>query len=238
MSSQNSKSPESGRTAWRQDLTSLIYFAIAFACLVRWGSPSPLSRVNLYTGGFFALTFLWLLHLRKMNRMAMWSEESKTEFTGVEYDPDAKTRLGRLFDLWPLVDLIMIFVYAHWRLFPALERESLQAAGLILYVLDLAFVIWIDSYLIGFFACERPDRQIITDGPYRYIRHPRYSAILTYRVIYALVFASVIGWAMVAIWLVAVTRRIKVEEDHMKNLFGTGYETYALKTTRLVPRVY
>ncbi|HKV42475.1 MAG TPA: isoprenylcysteine carboxylmethyltransferase family protein [Blastocatellia bacterium] len=229
---------ETTKTSWRSDLNSLAYFMIAFACLIKWGTASPWSRVNLFTGGFFVMTVAWLLHLRGMNKTTLRSEESKTEFSGVDYDPDAHTKLGRLFDLWPVVDLFIIIEYAHLHLVPALEQTSLQAAGLALFVIDFIFVLWIDSHLVQFFARDKPDRQLITEGPYRHIRHPRYAAIMTYRLVYALIFASVIGWFMVAVFALAVSRRIRFEETHMQGLFGEQYEAYARRTARLVPGVY
>jgi protein-S-isoprenylcysteine O-methyltransferase Ste14 len=229
---------EAKKASWRNDMSSLLYFMVGFACLVRWGASSPLSRVNLFTGGFFALSFLWLWHLRSLSRTTMRTEESKNEFSGVDYDPDAHTKLGRLFDLWPVVDLLVILDYSQFHLVPALDQAKLQAAGLVLFVLDFIFVIWIDSYLVHFFASDKSERKLITDGPYRYVRHPRYDAIMLYRVAYALIFASIIGWFMVAVFAIAVGRRIRFEEDHMQGLFGEQYESYALKTARLLPKIY
>jgi protein-S-isoprenylcysteine O-methyltransferase Ste14 len=104
--------------------------------------------------------------------------------------------------------------------------------------LDFVFVIWVDSHLVQFFARDKLDRELITHGPYRYIRHPRYVAIIAYRVVYALIFASVLGWFMLVVFAIAVIRRIRVEENHMQSLFGDQYQAYVRKTARLVPRLY
>ena len=76
-------------------------------------------------------------------------------------------------------------------------------------------------------------------GPYRYVRHPSYSAVL-------LVFGgvglaqanllSVVG-AVVCI-LVGYVARIRVEEDVLEAAFGDEYRNYASTRARLIPRVW
>ncbi len=38
--------------------------------------------------------------------------------------------------------------------------------------------------------------------------------------------------------LVAILRRIRLEEAHLHKIFGAGYDAYASRTARLVPRIF
>ena len=54
----------------------------------------------------------------------------------------------------------------------------------------------------------------------------------------ALVFASLLGWIMVAVWGAFLLRKIKIEEAHLIALFGRGYEAYQQRTAKVLPGIY
>lgn len=137
-----------------------------------------------------------------------------------------------------IAELVVFLDYGHWHLAPALENKVLQSAGLSLYILTLLWLRWTDAALIRHFNDARAVREVITEGPFRYIRHPRYAALIASRIAFALVFASLPGWILAAGWVVAVRSRILREEPHLKDMFGPEYETYASKTARLLPGIY
>jgi protein-S-isoprenylcysteine O-methyltransferase Ste14 len=228
------------KNAYRASVTyNIIYIMAAVFCLINWRSVSGVrSGVNLFTIVFLVLIGLWLLHRCDFDLTVLLSDDSRKEFSGIEYDPDTRSRLGALLAYWPLIDLVIILEYGQWRPIPLLDRSMLQAAGIALFTAALGWVIWVDSYLVKYLRLDKKDREVLVDGPYRYVRHPRYCATIAYRVAYALVFASLIGWAMAVIWVALVGRRIRSEEAHMRELFGSRYETYEQRTARLLPGVY
>jgi protein-S-isoprenylcysteine O-methyltransferase Ste14 len=216
-----------------------LYLVAAVFCLINWRGVSGVrSGVNLFTIVFLVLIGLWLLHRCDFDQTVLLSDDLRKEFSGIEYDPDTRSRVGALLAYWPLIDLVIILEYGQWRPVPLLEQRILQAAGIVLFAAALGWVIWVDSYLVKYFLLDKKDREILVDGPYRYVRHPRYCATIAYRIAYALVFASLLGWAMAVIWVALVSRRIRSEEAHMRELFGSRYETYAQRTARLLPGVY
>jgi protein-S-isoprenylcysteine O-methyltransferase Ste14 len=75
-------------------------------------------------------------------------------------------------------------------------------------------------------------------GPYRFVRHPRYAALLVSRIAFALALASILVWIFALGWLWAILRRIGLEEAHTQELFGAEYGNYAATTRRLIPGVY
>lgn len=78
---------------------------------------------------------------------------------------------------------------------------------------------------------------LIVDGPYRYIRHPLYLAILFIAVSGCIIFTCMGTWIFFVLTLVNILRRIKVEEAYLISAFQ-GYETYRHHTKRLIPFLY
>jgi protein-S-isoprenylcysteine O-methyltransferase Ste14 len=85
----------------------------------------------------------------------------------------------------------------------------------------------------------RDDHHLITDGPYRWVRHPMYSTFFLY------CFAQ---FALSANWLVGLVSlaatacfylvRINDEENMILGRFGDAYRAYMRRTGRLIPVVW
>ena len=79
-------------------------------------------------------------------------------------------------------------------------------------------------------------RTLVTDGPYRWIRHPMYVG-------YIVLFAGV--WLVTGQWVIAlfaelillslVAWRLPIEERLLAERFGEGYQVYAQQTPRFFP---
>jgi hypothetical protein len=53
----------------------------------------------------------------------------------------------------------------------------------------------------------------------------------------ALVFGSAVGWLLAVLWWVLL-RQIRLEEMHLRKLFGDEYEAYARQTAKLAPGIF
>ena len=119
---------------------------------------------------------------------------------------------------------------------------ALLAAGLVLMWGGLALRAWSIHHLGGLFRAIvviQPGHRLVTDGPYRYLRHPSYSGAL----LAAVGFGVALGhWtsllALLAGWAVGVVYRVRVEEAALRDAFGPEYEAYRAHTRRLVPLLY
>jgi protein-S-isoprenylcysteine O-methyltransferase Ste14 len=82
----------------------------------------------------------------------------------------------------------------------------------------------------------RENHRLITDGVYRSIRHPMYTAFFLYSLGQALVLPN---WVAGPSYLVSFgflfAFRIRAEERMMLETFGDEYTSYMAKTKRLVP---
>lgn len=128
--------------------------------------------------------------------------------------------------------------YARWHLVPGLEVPVLREIGVGLAAAGAAALIWTDRRLARHFATAASAAQIMTDGPYRWVRHPRYASALLLVLGMPLVFGSIFGWLSLAILVMAVHHRIVREEPHLRELFGPAYDQYARRTARLIPGLY
>jgi protein-S-isoprenylcysteine O-methyltransferase Ste14 len=84
----------------------------------------------------------------------------------------------------------------------------------------------------------QPGHTLVTDGPYRFIRHPSYLGLLIGALGWALAFRSVIGVLLAALNLIPLIARIRSEEALLQSQFGAAYDRYRSSTYRLVPGLY
>lgn len=83
------------------------------------------------------------------------------------------------------------------------------------------------------------EHKLITDGIYRYIRHPMYLGFLLLFFGFSLSFQSLILTLLIVTGLFAVfRRRMDMEERLLGSLFGKEYESYVKRTRRLIPWLY
>jgi protein-S-isoprenylcysteine O-methyltransferase Ste14 len=83
------------------------------------------------------------------------------------------------------------------------------------------------------------DQPVITEGPYRMIRHPSYSGLL---LVFMAVGLFIGNWWSLVVLTVAIAGglvfRIRVEERALMQNLGDGYRDYAATHKRLVPLIW
>lgn len=85
----------------------------------------------------------------------------------------------------------------------------------------------------------RERHQLITDGVYRSVRHPMYSALLLYSLGQAILLPNwIAGPSYLAAMTLLFACRVGPEERMMHEEFGDEYAAYCTRTKRLVPRVW
>ena len=114
--------------------------------------------------------------------------------------------------------------------------------GLALFVVGL-MIRWVAIIHLGrFFTVNvaiAQDHKLITDGPYRYVRHPSYSG--AFLIFLGLALCLQNFYSLVAILLpisIAFVWRIHVEENALRATFGERYRDYATSTRRVFPRIW
>lgn len=92
---------------------------------------------------------------------------------------------------------------------------------------------WSDSLEV------REQHALVTDGLYRYVRHPMYSAFFMWALAQALLLpnwiagpAGLVGFGTLFLF------RVGREEQMMLQSFGDDYRAYMKRTARLIPGIY
>jgi len=117
----------------------------------------------------------------------------------------------------------------------------LRITGAFLALVALLWFIWVHRSLGNYLSVRlriKESQELITDGPYRRIRHPMYSA---FYLLHIAVFFLTANWFIGATWLAGLTAiillRVKREEDMLLAKFGSRYTLYMEKTGRFLPRL-
>lgn len=85
----------------------------------------------------------------------------------------------------------------------------------------------------------RDDHQLVSDGPYRWVRHPMYAGSAVAFLGVGLVLGTWPGLAIVfAGTLPAMLRRIHIEERALQSDLGAEYQAYAATRSRLIPHIW
>ncbi len=158
-------------------------------------------------------------------------------------DPNVvpRERVGQLLRLvW--LPVVILWIRGTWRgaaAVPPGGSAVLGAAGATVCVLALAGTAWCwrcmgESWRMGIDPRERT--RLVTEGPYRRIRHPIYglSILLALGSLAAIPLPAVAGPALLhAVLMVVESLR---EERHLARVHGEAWRQYAARTGRFLPR--
>jgi protein-S-isoprenylcysteine O-methyltransferase Ste14 len=82
------------------------------------------------------------------------------------------------------------------------------------------------------------EQTLITSGPYRFIRHPIYTAFLLILSSTLLISSNwLIGLFWAGMTILEIISRISFEESLMMEYFGDQYREYLKKTGRIFPKL-
>lgn len=116
----------------------------------------------------------------------------------------------------------------------------LRWVGVVLGFSSLVLWAWAQSALGKQWSTNlqlRKKHRLITTGPYAWIRHPIYTAMLGWGCGVSLITAN---WTFVLLTLLMIAGlfiRVPKEEQMMIKEFGKGYKKYMQKTGRFVPKL-
>jgi len=179
---------------------------------------------------FLALVLIW------MTTIALCRE------TGVSSSHDKSQR-----PIYLMLGLIYFGVlvgapweYAHFS--GPIPRDGLSAwAGLAIFAFGISVRQWALVALHGLYTDRlgiQPEHELVTSGPYRFVRHPGYLGEILSVLGIGLAMSSIIGLTMVVVLVLVIVMRMNAEEKMLAEHFGDEFQEYEKRTKRLVPFIY
>jgi protein-S-isoprenylcysteine O-methyltransferase Ste14 len=148
-------------------------------------------------------------------------------------------RLVGLIAILPLVGYLLNPAWVAWARVPL--PEWLRWLGAVVALIMPAFIYWLFVTIgnnISPVHTTRSDHQLITGGPYRWIRHPLYTFGSIFFI--ALTVLTGLWWLAVGMGfaLALLAWRTPREEAHLLAKFGDEYRAYMDRTGRYLPRLF
>ncbi len=139
--------------------------------------------------------------------------------------------------LFVIVIIVLLPFNSFWHVIGYHSSAGVQLIGVILCGAGIAFAIWARWHLVRNWSGTpsiKEGHELVTSGPYRFVRHPIYTGILL-----ALFGSALTGggvWLVVFLMFgVNVLYRLPVEERYMLQLFPDAYPEYKKKTKAIIP---
>lgn len=126
-----------------------------------------------------------------------------------------------------------------WRFLPA--HPFLMADGLATQASFILFAVWARRHLGSNWSGEvriAAGHQLVRSGPYHFLRHPIYTAVLGMYCGTALVSGEIHALLALLLVTLAYWRKIRLEERALAETFGADHEAYRRHTWALIPGVY
>jgi protein-S-isoprenylcysteine O-methyltransferase Ste14 len=142
--------------------------------------------------------------------------------------------------IWLLNQKIFVNFWTGAADFPIFSNTIAQIIGVILCGAGIALAIWARLHLGRNWSGTpqmKEGHELVTSGPYRFVRHPIYTGMIV--ALFGSAIVSGPGWFVVFfIASIVFVMRIKTEEGYMMKLFPNRYPEYRKKTKALIPFVW
>ena len=125
--------------------------------------------------------------------------------------------------------------------FWTIDGEATRWVGVFLFAIGGTLRLWpvfiLGNQFSGLVAIQ-PGHKLVTTGIYSAIRHPSYLGLIISSLGWGLAFRSGVGVLLTLLLIVPVVGRMRAEEKLLRTQFGTEYDAYRARTSRLIPGVY
>jgi len=134
-----------------------------------------------------------------------------------------------------VIGLVSLFVEINYNFLSAFQIPFHKVLAIVF------FLLWLALFVYSFISLPNKQKgnDLITDGVYKYVRHPMYAAFLLFFYM-ALVFYFQSYMVLIAqiISIFVSGKIVDKEEVFMKELFGDKYIEYSHHTKRFIPFIY
>jgi protein-S-isoprenylcysteine O-methyltransferase Ste14 len=157
-------------------------------------------------------------------------------------DEDILSKLAGLLGIAGFVSTIAFVINSGWVAWANLPPPGwVRWTGFTIALIGFALLQWAQTTL-GRSWSDTPrmmkEQVLVTNGPYRVIRHPIYTAF--FLILGSTFFISanwLVGISWISMTLLEIFSRINFEENLMLEYFGDRYREYMKRTGRLLPKL-
>jgi protein-S-isoprenylcysteine O-methyltransferase Ste14 len=196
---------------------------------------------------FRTVFFLLFVAMMAVRAYYGWTVR-RTEASSWSVKEEAADREGRwsillrfVLFLYMLAAVVLYAIDPAWLRLLAIPLPAWSRwLGVGLAVAGLLLLIWVQHTLGRHWSTNlqlREEHLLVTSGPYRWARHPMYTALFNFFVGLALISASWLAVLLVAASILVLLARIGKEEAMMIERFGDEYRAYMQRTGRFLPRL-
>lgn len=129
----------------------------------------------------------------------------------------------------------------YFRFIPAKDvNPVLGWTSVALATIGVGIAIWARVYLgrnWGMPKTLRQEHELVTSGPYRYVRHPIYTGVLI-AILGAVVLQGIIWLIVLGYFVYYFSRSAHTEEGHMLERFPDSYPAYISRTKKFIPFIF
>ena len=148
----------------------------------------------------------------------------------------------RLITLFICVVIIPFYSYYNLKKYNFIVDNKFKIIGYVLWIVSVIILLDIydrlgKNYSITLQIKEK--HELITDGIYKYVRHPMYFVLILILLTQAIFLPNKIGIiSMIGASSIFLLQRITNEEKMLKIEFGKQYEEYIKNTKMLIPFIF
>jgi protein-S-isoprenylcysteine O-methyltransferase Ste14 len=174
-------------------------------------------------GGYFRY------QAEKHGEKVSWEEEGKLVMV-----------LLRLFGGIAWLSVIIYLINPEWMSWSKLQLPDwVRWVGVIIGIASLPMMYWLFKSIgrnITQTVKTRKEHELVTNGPYRWVRHPLYSVGTIFFLSFALIASNWFIALVMLLALIMILVRLPKEEENLIKRFGNEYREYMKRTGRLIPR--
>jgi protein-S-isoprenylcysteine O-methyltransferase Ste14 len=130
----------------------------------------------------------------------------------------------------------------HFAVQSAWSLMLLEILGALLYISGFVLMVWAlltlrRNYQLGG-SVPRTEDTLVVDGPYRFLRHPMYTAALSIALGLACLIQSLAFLCVFVIYVALMFGLIPLEEQGLQKAYGARYAEYQKTTKMIIPAIY